>query len=379
MQYNIDVRCEVFRFPEGRFFVIQHFEPPLENLLFEYGDLLQKIRRANSIDDETLHEIAAVAAKLDACACVICYERGSLVRWLAAKLKRASVKPEPEAQPLIEYADLLESGVLHPDTCRQARIAYLETSYRGLQREKKSIEKSLLHPNLKQPFAELVDLVLRSHPVHTAGDLEEYDDLALSFWVVWDWWTHRLLFWQWYDEESSCIDALDRVQMRLWELIGEDPAPPAVYLAAVDALEVEPETFKRTFHDALNNYMQMDRLASKAKAEYEIYSPKDSATGKRHKWRVLLESDLWKEHHPDPLGSMHSKVDVEQIVAERDSVNRLIAQACRDEVDRNIVALRLQDPNLDLSDIAEILSKPHDLIRQRWSRLRRRASKLFSA
>lgn len=374
-----EYHCKVFRFPEERYFVIERFEPPLEKLLFEYGDLLQKVQKADSVDEETLHEIAHVAAKLGACACVICHEQGSLLRWLAAKLRRASVKPEPEAQPLIEYADLLEAGVLHEDTWRQARVAYLKTSYRGLQREKKRIEVSPLHSALKQPLTRLVDIVLKVHPA-TAHDLAEYDDLELSLYVVWDWWTHRILFWQWYDEECDCIDALDPVQMKLWKLIGEDPTPPAVYPAAVDALaESDPERFKSKYRSALSNYLQMDRLASEANPEYEIYSPKNRKTGKRHKWIVLLESDLWKEHHPDPLGSMRSKADVERVVIERDTVNRLLAQGCRDELDRNIVALRLQDPNLDLSDIAEILGKPHDLIRQRWSRLRRRASKLFSA
>lgn len=361
-------------------FYIERFEPPLETLFARYEDLLQRLA-ADSVDDETLHEAEAVAAAFDECASIICYEQGSLLRWADSKLRRASVMVEPEVEPLIEYVDVLEAGKTQGNICcREAKIAYLKWTYKGLQKDKKSIKRSKIHPKIKQAVAELVNIALRIHPMHTSGNLEEYDNFALSFYTVLVWRTCRQIYLKKCNEEYACITALDPVQMHIRELIGEDPMPPAVYPAAVDALaESDPERFKSKYRSALSNYLQMDRLASEANPEYEIYSPKNRKTGKRHKWIVLLESDLWKEHHPDPLGSMRSKADVERVVIERDTVNRLLAQGCRDELDRNIVALRLQDPNLDLSDIAEILGKPHDLIRQRWSRLRRRASKLFSA
>lgn len=378
---DVSYKADLLEFPKARYFIIWSFTPPLENLLSRFVNLMEKMPKAGNIDDETFREIHSITAGFIACASIICYEQGSLLKRFASEFRREFVKPCSDLLPLIEYADALEAGgpMCH-DTYTQAYVAYLKKSYRIRQLQKEHIEKSLLHSKLKQPFARTIDFVQSGHPVHTASNLEERNAALLSYDVVWDWWAFQLLFRQWYEEEYACIKALDPLLTGLCCLIGEAPTPPAVYPAAVDALaESDPERFKSKYRSALSNYLQMDRLASKAKAEYEIYSPKNRKTGKRHKWIVLLESDLWKEHHPDPLGSMRSKADVEQVVIERDTVNRLLAQGCRDELDRNIVALRLQDPNLDLSDIAEILGKPHDLIRQRWSRLRKRASKLFSA
>ncbi len=104
-----------------------------------------------------------------------------------------------------------------------------------------------------------------------------------------------------------------------------------------------------------------------------------AGTGRNDEYEhEIAESDLpLPEDEPSPLELAPSnEPDPLEVVANKDTVNRLLEKACRDRMDRDIVNLLLQD--LSLKDVADLLGTSHDLVRQRWSRLRRRALKIFS-
>ncbi len=288
----------------------------------------------------TVVKMACLICRDTAIRCTLLYEQSEQaddVRRLV-EMCLPPVEPTPEAFPI-----------------------WLGVERRGAQLELEAIQSAGLAPDSEALLSKLVRL--RMEIVQSLASTPEVQAQQ----VVAAWCQHQLMF-EMVGPLYMAVTMTYPDKTIMHKALELHPIPTDYLLAADEVRTVAVKQFRQVFNRALNRNVRINRNPGGTghKPEYE---------------HEITESQLpLPEDAPSPLETAISdEPDPAEVVVNRDIVNRLLERACNDQLDRDIVNLLLQDPNLDHKEIAEILGKPHDLIRQRWSRLRKRACKIFSA